>query len=275
MDIKKLQRVIVDGLEDVKGQNILVFDTEHLSSLFERVIIASGTSNRQTKSLAASVRDAVKQAGFPVPRTEGEVNGEWIIVDCGAAVVHLMQPNIREYYHLEEIWGDKPVKLKLDTAPKRLVKAEEIAPEPKKKAPARKAAAAAPVEAPAKKAPARKTAVRVAEPETAAPAAKRRTAATKTAAPAKRAAAPVKTGVTRTVGVKSTAAAAKTPARKAPSAPSSRVAKKAPIKVIAVNKPSTKKAASARAAVNPAPAKRPSAAKTTAKPPVKRAPRGA
>ena len=281
MDIKKLQRVIVDGLEDVKGQNILVFDTEHLSSLFERVIIASGTSNRQTKSLAASVRDAVKQAGFPVPRTEGEVNGEWIIVDCGAAVVHLMQPNIREYYHLEEIWGDKPVKLKLDTTPKRLVKAEEITPEPKKKAPARKTATAAtPVAAPAKKAPARKTAVRAPEPETAAPTAKRRAVATKTAAPAKRAAAPVKTGVTRTVGLKSTAAAAaKTTARKAPSAPSSRVAKKAPIKVIAVNKPSTKKAASARAAVNPAPAKRPAvgrtATKTAAKPAVKRAPRGA
>ena len=286
MDIKKLQRVIVDGLEDVKGQNILVFDTEHLSSLFERVIIASGTSNRQTKSLAASVRDAVKQAGFPVPRTEGEVNGEWIIVDCGAAVVHLMQPNIREYYHLEEIWGEKPVKLKLDTAPKRLVKAEEIAPEPKKKAPARKAAAvASPAAAPAKKAPARKTAAaRAPEPEAATPAAKRRAVATKTAAPAKRAAAPVKTGVTRTVGVKSTAgAAAKTLARKAPSAPSSRVAKKAPIKVIAVNKPSTKKAASARAAVNPAPTKRPSGAKSVArtatktatKPPVKRAPRSA
>ncbi len=286
MDIKKLQRVIVEGLEDVKGQNILVFDTEHLSSLFERVIIASGTSNRQTKSLAASVRDAVKQAGFPVPRTEGEVNGEWIIVDCGAAVVHLMQPNIREYYHLEEIWGEKPVKLKLDTAPKRLVKAEEIAPEPKKKAPARKAAAAAPAEAPAKKAPARKTAVRAPEPEEAAPAAKRRTASAtsaKAAAPAKRAA-PVKTGVTRTVGVKSSgAASAKTPARKTSLAPSSRVAKKAPIKVIPVNKPSTKKAASARAAVNAAPAKRPAAgrtvAKTAAKPAAKaspkRTPRGA
>ena len=251
MDIKKLQRAIVDGLEDVKGQNILVFDTEHLSSLFERVIIASGTSNRQTKSLAASVRDAVKQAGFPVPRTEGEVNGEWIIVDCGAAVVHLMQPNIREYYHLEEIWGEKPVKLKLESAPKRLVKAEEAPAEPKKKAPARKAAAtAAPAEAPAKKAPAkkapaRKTPARAAEPETAAPAAKRRTVATKSAAPAKRAA-PAKTGVTRTVGVKS-------------AAPSARVAKKAPVQVIAVNKPTTKKAASARAAVKAAPAKRPAA----------------
>ena len=113
MDIRKLQRAVVDGLEDVKAQNIVVFNTEHLSSLFERVIIASGTSNRQTKSLASSVREAVKKAGYPVPRMEGETNGEWIIVDCGAAVVHVMQPTIRDYYHLEEIWGDKPVSMKL------------------------------------------------------------------------------------------------------------------------------------------------------------------
>jgi ribosome-associated protein len=113
MDIRKLQRVIVDGLEDVKAQNIVVFNTEHLSPLFERVIVASGTSNRQTRSLAASVRDAVKSAGEPSPRTEGEDNGEWIIVDCGAAVVHVMQPAIREYYHLEELWGEKPVRMKI------------------------------------------------------------------------------------------------------------------------------------------------------------------
>ena len=112
-DTQKLQRAIVDGLEDVKAQNIVVFDTEHLSALFERVIVASGTSNRQTKALAASVRDAVKAAGFPQPRTEGESNGEWIIVDCGQAVVHVMQPNFRQYYHLEELWGEKPVRLKL------------------------------------------------------------------------------------------------------------------------------------------------------------------
>ena len=123
MDIRKLQRAIVDGLEEVKGQNIVVFNTEHLSSLFERVIIASGTSNRQTRALAASVRDAVKSKGFGPSRTEGEDNGEWIIVDCGAAVVHLMQPTIRDYYRLEEIWGEKPVRLKLDGAPARLVKA--------------------------------------------------------------------------------------------------------------------------------------------------------
>ena len=123
MDIRKLQRAIVDGLEEVKGQNIVVFNTEHLSPLFERVIIASGTSNRQTRALAASVRDAVKSKGFGPSRTEGEDNGEWIIVDCGAAVVHLMQPTIRDYYRLEEIWAEKPVRLKLDGAPARLVKA--------------------------------------------------------------------------------------------------------------------------------------------------------
>jgi ribosome-associated protein len=116
-DIQKLQRAIVDALEDVKAQEIQVFDTEHLSSLFERVIIASGTSNRQTKALAASVRDKVRNAGFGKPRIEGEDNGEWIIVDCGQAVVHIMQPTIRTYYNLEEIWGGTPVRLKFG-APK-------------------------------------------------------------------------------------------------------------------------------------------------------------
>ncbi len=115
-DIQKLQRAIVDGLEDVKAQDIRVFDTEELSALFERVIVASGTSNRQTKALAASVRDAVREAGFSKPRIEGEGNGEWIIVDCGQAVVHIMQPSFRQYYNLEELWGDKPVRLKLGAA---------------------------------------------------------------------------------------------------------------------------------------------------------------
>ncbi|MBS0317135.1 MAG: ribosome silencing factor [Proteobacteria bacterium] len=113
---QKLQRAIVDGLEDVKAQDLKVFNTEHLSALFERVIIASGTSNRQTKALANSVREAVREAGFPKPRIEGEANGEWIIVDCGRAVVHVMQPAIRSYYNLEEIWGDTPVRLKLGAA---------------------------------------------------------------------------------------------------------------------------------------------------------------
>lgn len=122
-DIQKLQRAIVDALEDVKAQEIQVFDTEHLSSLFERVIIASGTSNRQTKALSASVRDKVRNAGFAKPRIEGEDNGEWIIVDCGPAVVHIMQPTIRTYYNLEEIWGGTPVRLKFG-APKPAATAE-------------------------------------------------------------------------------------------------------------------------------------------------------
>ena len=116
-DIQKLQRAIVDGLEHVKAHDIRVFDTAHLSPLFERVIVASGTSNRQTKALAASVRDKVREAGLAKPRLEGEENGEWIVVDCGAAVAHVMQPAIRQYYRLEEIWGDKPLRLKLG-APK-------------------------------------------------------------------------------------------------------------------------------------------------------------
>ena len=147
MDIRKLQRAIVDGLEDVKAQNIAVFNTEHLTPLFERVIIASGTSNRQTKSLAASVRDAVKASGFPVLRTEGEANGEWIIVDCGAAVAHIMQPGIRTYYHLEEIWGAKPVRMKIDSG----APAKGAA----RKTPAKKAA---PAKAVARKAPAKRSA---------------------------------------------------------------------------------------------------------------------
>jgi ribosome-associated protein len=164
-DIQRLQRAIVDGLEDVKGQDIVVFNTEHLSPLFERVIVASGTSNRQTKALAASVRDAVREAGFDKPRIEGEDNGEWIIVDCGAAVAHVMQPVIRQYYRLEEIWGAKPVRLKHGTekpaapakpaAKKKAAKAPEAAPVAAKKVVRKTAAKAAP---PAKKSPAPATA---------------------------------------------------------------------------------------------------------------------
>lgn len=111
MDIKKLQTLVVDALEDVKGQEIVLFDTTHLTSLFDRIAVVSGTSNRQTKALAASVRDKVKEAGGDVVGMEGEDTGEWVLVDLGDMIVHIMQPAIRQYYRLEEIWGDKPVKL--------------------------------------------------------------------------------------------------------------------------------------------------------------------
>ncbi|KQW02250.1 ribosome silencing factor [Rhizobacter sp. Root1221] len=225
MDIRKLQRAIVDGLEDVKAQDIAVFDTEHLSPLFERVIIASGTSNRQTKALAASVRDAVKAEGFKVPRTEGEVNGEWIIVDCGAAVVHVMQPTIREYYHLEEIWGDKPVKLNKTERSTKLVKAEEPAPAAKK--------------APAKKAAAKKAAAKKAPAKAAEPAAKK--VAAKKAAPAK--AAPAKAAPAKKVAAKKAAAPVRTMKVNEP------VAKKAPAKKVAAKKVVARKAAAPKAGV--------------------------
>ncbi len=116
MDIKKLQALVVDALEDVKAQDIRVYDTTHLTSMFDRIAIASGTSNRQTKALAASVRDKVKGAGGEIVNMEGEGTGEWVLVDLGDMVVHIMQPAIRAYYRLEEIWGDKEVSL---LAPKR------------------------------------------------------------------------------------------------------------------------------------------------------------
>ncbi|MYZ41938.1 ribosome silencing factor [Schauerella aestuarii] len=113
MDITKLQRAIVDALEDVKAQDIKVFNTTHLTSLFDRVVIASATSNRHTRALASSVADRARSLGVRVIATEGEDTGEWVLVDLGDVVVHLMQPVIRSYYNLEEVWGGKPVRLKL------------------------------------------------------------------------------------------------------------------------------------------------------------------
>jgi ribosome-associated protein len=205
-DVTKLVKAIVDGLEDVKAQNLMVFDTEHLSSLFERVIVASGTSNRQTKALSMSVREAVSEAGFPKPRTEGEDNGEWIIVDCGAAVVHIMQPAIRQYYHLEDIWGEKPMRLKHAASEKEAEKAEKKAAEhfaaakAKEKA-AKKAAAGSKVAskteakaAPAAKKPAaKKSLAKKSAPKTSPQAVAKKAAASKVAAkkaPAKTAAKP-------------------------------------------------------------------------------------
>ncbi|MBJ7262937.1 MAG: ribosome silencing factor [Burkholderiaceae bacterium] len=113
MDIQKLQRVVIDALEDVKAQDIKIFNTTHLTSLFDRVVIASATSNRHTRALAASVSDAARENGHRVQAVEGGDTGEWVLVDLGDIVVHLMQPVIRQYYNLEEVWGGKPVRAKL------------------------------------------------------------------------------------------------------------------------------------------------------------------
>ncbi|MDE2152997.1 MAG: ribosome silencing factor [Betaproteobacteria bacterium] len=208
MDIRKLQRIIVGALEDVKAQDIQVFNTETLTSLFDRVIVASGSSNRQTRALAATVRDKVREAGGTVKNPEGAESGEWVLVDCGDAVVHIMQPAIRAYYKLEDIWGGKSVHLKVRQPPEAqpgvrragdgaAAKSAGKAPasktparkSPASKAPAKRAASSAVDEAPARasRAPARKsTAPRAgasgAGRSAAAPAAKRAGPAAKTSA---------------------------------------------------------------------------------------------
>src|SRR5213076_2957329 len=184
-DTQRLQRAIVDGLEDVKGQDIAVFKTEHLSPLFERVIVASGTSNRQTKALAASLRDSVREAGFPKPRIEGEENGEWIIVDCGAAVAHIMQPAIRQYYHLEEIWGEKPVRLKFGAPKPAMPQGDGRAMKPTPAKSANTAAKKAALKTAPAKAPSKATAKKSAKHATKAPA-KKATAKKSSAAPKRR-----------------------------------------------------------------------------------------
>lgn len=117
MDHKKLQRLVIDALEDVKAQDIEVFNTTRLSDLFDRVVLASGTSNRHTRALAANVADKVREAGGMVISVEGQEGGEWVLVDLGDVIVHIMQPAVRAYYALEEIWGGSPVRMKLQAAP--------------------------------------------------------------------------------------------------------------------------------------------------------------
>ena len=115
MDLRKLQRVVIDAIEDVKGHDIRVFNTTGLTDLFDRVVLVTATSNRQTRAVASNVREKVKAAGGEVISVEGEETGEWVLVDLGDIVVHVMQAAIRAYYNLEEIWGGKPVRLKRAT----------------------------------------------------------------------------------------------------------------------------------------------------------------
>ncbi|KAA0911889.1 ribosome silencing factor [Pusillimonas sp. ANT_WB101] len=113
MEIQKLQRLVIDALEDVKAHDIQIFNTTHITGLFDRVVIATGMSNRQTRSIAKNVADQARKHKIPVIAFEGEETGEWVLVDLGDIVVHVMQPMVRNYYKLEEIWGGKPVRVKL------------------------------------------------------------------------------------------------------------------------------------------------------------------
>jgi ribosome-associated protein len=105
MRLNKLQKTAVTALEDIKARDITVLDVRKLTSLYDSLIIASADSNRQVKALANHVRDRLKEAGADIIGTEGEESGEWVLVDAGDIVVHVMQPAIRAYYNLEELWG--------------------------------------------------------------------------------------------------------------------------------------------------------------------------
>ena len=214
MDIKKLQGIVVNALEDVKAQDIRIFDTSHLTSMFDRIAIASGTSNRQTKALASSVRDSVKAAGGNIISMEGEGTGEWVLVDLGDMIVHIMQPAIRAYYRLEELWGEKEIKLGAATrsatgAKTTLVKASSHITKTAVKKTAR--TKITDTEASGTKAPAKKTVA-------------------------------AKTAVTKTAGTKTSA---KTPAKKAVT--KKVVAKKAIIKKVVAKKTTPKKSAAKKA----------------------------
>ena len=112
MTLEELTQTIVQALDDVKAKDVKVFNTEALTDQFERVVIASGASNRQTRALAYAVSAAVKEAGGDVLGMEGQDTGEWVLVDCGSVVCHVLQPNVRDYYNLEDIWGGKEVFMK-------------------------------------------------------------------------------------------------------------------------------------------------------------------
>ena len=111
MDLRTKERVVVEALEDVKGYDIQVFNTARLPSMFERVVIATGTSNTQVRALADRVQERIREQGSRVYGVEGESSGEWVLVDLGDVVVHIMHPTVRTFYNLEEVWGGKAVKM--------------------------------------------------------------------------------------------------------------------------------------------------------------------
>jgi ribosome-associated protein len=167
LSIKKLETIAVDALEDIKGRDIIIVNTTKVSQMFERIVLASGESNRQVRALARNVADKVREAGGEVLSTEGEDTGEWVLVDLGPVVVHIMQPTVRAHFDLEGLWGQgKPAgvaaekaaaKAAKNAAEKALDKASTDKKPPAKKALAKKPASRKPA---AKKPAAKKAAPR-------------------------------------------------------------------------------------------------------------------
>lgn len=110
MTLDETVQAAVAALEDIKGRDIEVINTTKLTAMFDRIVIASGDSNRQVKALARNVQDKVREAGGEIVSVEGEENGEWVLVDLGDIVVHIMQPAVRNYYNLEELWEASPAR---------------------------------------------------------------------------------------------------------------------------------------------------------------------
>ena len=108
MRLNKIQKIAVSALEDIKARDIVVLDVRKLTSLYDTLIIATAESARQVKALSQHVRESMKKAGAKIFGVEGEQSGEWVLVDAGDVVVHIMQPAVRAYYNLEELWTPTP-----------------------------------------------------------------------------------------------------------------------------------------------------------------------
>ena len=162
LSIKKLETIAVDALEDIKGRDIIIVNTTKVSQMFERIVLASGESNRQVRALARSVADKVREAGGEVLSTEGEETGEWVLVDLGPVVVHIMQPTVRAHFDLEGLWGQgKPAGHAAEKAAKKASVKKALSKSPAgdatEKTPAKKPAAKKPAaKKPAAKKPAAK-----------------------------------------------------------------------------------------------------------------------
>ena len=116
MRLNKIQKTAVTALEDIKARDITVLDVRKLTSLCDAMIIATAESNRQVKALANHVREKLKAVGAAIMGVEGEETGEWVLVDAGEIVVHIMQPDVRAYYNLEELWAPPPAKRRVPSA---------------------------------------------------------------------------------------------------------------------------------------------------------------
>lgn len=253
VNLKQLQQAAVEALEDIKARDIQVYDVTGTSALFDRVIIATAESGRQLGALASNLRDGVKAAGGSIRHVEGEKTGEWVLVDLGDIVVHIMLPAIRQQYNLEELWGQKRIKIQtfVEKPAQASVQTGAQATSPAKKVVAKKAATkkVAAKKAPVKKTPAKRTVAKTAAKKTAV----KKTAVKKTAVKK----APVKKVVAKKVVVKK--AVVKTSATSRP------IAKKATVKVVAAKKVVAEKAPVKKTTASKKAVKKPAAKKAVTK----------